>query len=176
MQQTPPRALRCRFVKENIILVERIYFRLILLFISHFSVTRQKIILRAFGVSQLYQWYTNIVQGFTNGTIGNTFCTNGNANGTIGSPNGTIGTIGKPMVPLVSQLYHWLPMVPLVKITNGTIGRTPDRAIIKCFKCVISDRSHENTDVRRIWTCADNGFKWAEVSWLKKLPSRPVPS
>ena len=57
---------------------------------------------RAFGVSQWYQWYTNIVQCFTNGTIGNTICTNGNANGTIGSPNGTIGAIGKPMVPLVS--------------------------------------------------------------------------
>ena len=55
----------------------------------------------AFGVSQWYQWYTNIVQGFTNGTIGNTICTNGNANGTIGSTNGTIG-----------------------KIANGTIGRT----------------------------------------------------
>ena len=62
--------------------------------------------------------------------IGNTICTNGNANGTIGSPNGTIGTIGKPMVPLVSQRYHWLPMIQLVKFTNGTIGRTPNRAII----------------------------------------------
>ena len=66
------------------------------------------IIQRAFGVSQWYQWYTNIVQGFTNGTIGNTICTIGNANCTIGSPNGTIGTIGKPMVQLVK-----LPMVPL---------------------------------------------------------------
>ena len=62
---------------------------------------------RAFGVSQWYQWYTNIVQGFTNGTIGNTICTYGNANGTIGSPSGTIGTIGKPMVPLAYQWYHW---------------------------------------------------------------------
>ena len=39
-----------------------------------------------------------------------------------------------PMVRLVSQWYHWLPMVPLPtngtigKITNGTIGRTPNRA------------------------------------------------
>ena len=53
--------------------------------------------MRVLGVSQWYQWYTNIVQGFTNGTIGNTICTIGNANGTIGSPNCTIGTIGKPM-------------------------------------------------------------------------------
>ena len=81
-------------------------------------------ILRAFGVSQWYQWYTNIVQGFTNGTIGNTICTNGNANGTIGSPNGTIGTIGKPMVPLATN-------GSIGKITNGTIGRTPNGAIVK---------------------------------------------
>ena len=65
---------------------------------------------RVFGVSQWYQWYTNIVQSLTNGTIGNTICTNDNASGTIGSPNGTIGTIGKPMIPLV---------------TNGTIGKVP---------------------------------------------------
>ena len=51
-----------------------------------------------FGVSQWYQWYTNIVQGFTNGTIGNTVCTNGNANGTIGSSNGKL--VKLPMVPL----------------------------------------------------------------------------
>ena len=43
------------------------------------------------------------------------FWVRGNAKGTIGSPNGTIGTIGKPMVPLVTQWYHWLPMVPLVR-------------------------------------------------------------
>ena len=78
--------------------------------------------MRAFGVSQWYQWYTNIVQGFTNGTIGNTICTNGNAYGTIGSPNGTIGTIGKPMVSLVSQSYHWLPH-------DGTIGKTRKSAL-----------------------------------------------
>ena len=65
-----------------------------------------KYTMRVFGVSQWYQWYTNIVQGFTNGTNGNTICTNGNANGTIGSPNCTIGANGKP--PLVK-----LPMVPL---------------------------------------------------------------
>ena len=67
---------------------------------------------------QWYQWYTIIVQGSTNGTIGNTIGANGNANGTVGSPNGTIGiaigTNGKPMVPLA---------------TNGTIGRTPNRAL-----------------------------------------------
>ena len=74
------------------------------------------------GVSQWYQWYTNIVQGFTNGTIGNTIFTNGNAIGTIGSPNGTIGTNGKPMLPLVSQWYHWLPMVPLVKLPMVPLG------------------------------------------------------
>ena len=78
-------------------------------------------ILHVFGVSQWYQWYTNIVQGFTNGTNGNTICTNGNAKGTIGSPNGTIGANGKPMVPLVSQ------------ITNGTIGRTPNIVIV-CWR------------------------------------------
>ena len=82
-------------------------------------------ILRAFGVSQWYQWYTNIVQGFTNGTIGNTICTNGNDNGTIGSPNGTIGAIGKSMVPLVAN-------GTIGKISNGTIGRTPNGANI-CF-------------------------------------------
>ena len=47
----------------------------------------------------------------------------GNANGTIDSPNGTIGANGKPMVPLVS---HWLPMGTIGKITNGTVGRTPN--------------------------------------------------
>ena len=78
--------------------------------------------MHVFGVSQWYQWYTNIVQGFTNGTIGNTICTNGNANGTIGSPNGAIGTIGKSMVPLVSQWYHWLPVVPLVKLPMVPLG------------------------------------------------------
>ena len=49
--------------------------------------------LRAFGVSQFYQWYTNIVQCFTNGTIANTIC------------------------------------------TNGTIGRTPNRAIVRLIWC-----------------------------------------
>ena len=74
---------------------------------------------RVFGVSQ---WYTNIVQRFSNGTNGNTICTNGNANGTNGSPNGTIGANGKPMVPLVSQWYHWQPMVPLVKLPMVPLG------------------------------------------------------
>ena len=60
--------------------------------------------------------YTNTVQGSTSGTVGNTIGTNGNANGTIGSPNCTIGVICRPMVPLVSPCYHWLPMVPLVKL------------------------------------------------------------
>ena len=71
---------------------------------------------------QWYQWYTNIVQGSTNGTIGstngtigNTIGTNGNANGTIGPPTGTIGTN-------VSQWYHWLPMVPLVKFPIVPLG------------------------------------------------------
>ena len=72
---------------------------------------------RAFGVSQWFQWYTNIVQGFTNGTIGNNICTNGNANGTIGSPNGTIGTIGKPIVPLATN-------GTIGEITNGTLGES----------------------------------------------------
>ena len=84
---------------------------------------RNKIVLREFGVYQWYQWYTNIVQGFTSGTIGNTICTNGNANGTIGAPNCTIGTIGKPMVTLVNQWYHWLPMVPLVKLPMVPLGK-----------------------------------------------------
>ena len=65
--------------------------------------------------------YTNIVQGSTNGTIRNTNGTIGNtignANGTIGPPNGSIGTNGKPMVPFG-------------KISNGTIGRTPNARII----------------------------------------------
>ena len=43
-------------------------------------------------------------------------------NGTIGSPSGNIGTIGKPMVPLVSQWHHWLPMVPLVKLPMVPLG------------------------------------------------------
>ena len=71
---------------------------------------------------QWYQWSTNIVQSSTNGTIGNTIGTNGNANGTIGSTNGTIVTNGKPMVPLVSQWYHRLPMVPLVKLPMVPLG------------------------------------------------------
>ena len=83
--------------------------------------------LRAFGVSQWYQWYTNIVRGFTNGTIGNTICTNGNANGTIGSPNGTIGTIGKPINGTIGKLMvPWATIGNIGKITNGTIGRTPN--------------------------------------------------
>ena len=65
--------------------------------------------------SRFYQWYTNIVQGSSNGTIGNTIGTNGNA-------NGTIGYIGKPMVPLGTN-------GTIGKIINGTIGRTPNRAI-----------------------------------------------
>ena len=69
---------------------------------------------------QWYQWYTDVVQGSTNGTIGNTIGTNGNANGTIGSPN---GTIGKPMVPLAT-------IVTIGKISNGTIGITPNRPIV----------------------------------------------
>ena len=73
---------------------------------------------------QWYQWYTNIVQGSTNGTIGNTIGTNGNANCTIGSPNGTIGTIGKPMVTLATN-------GTISKITNGTIGKPPNRAYIE---------------------------------------------
>ena len=79
------------------------------------------LILRVFGVSQWYLWYTNMVKGFTNGTNGNTICTNGNANGTIGSPNGTIGANGKPMVPLATN-------GTVGKITNGTIRRTPNGA------------------------------------------------
>ena len=69
---------------------------------------------------QWYQWYTNFVQGSTNGTIGFTIGTNGNANGTIGAPN---GTIGKPMLPLATNGTTG-------KITNGTIGRTPNRASV----------------------------------------------
>ena len=68
---------------------------------------------------QCYQWYTNIVQGSTNGTIRNTIGNNGNVNGTIGSPN---CTIGKPRVPLVSQWYHGIPMVPLVKLPMVPLG------------------------------------------------------
>ena len=55
------------------------------------------------------------------GTIGNTIGTNGNANGTIGSSN---GTIGKPMTPLSTISI-------IGKITNGTIGRTPNGALIR---------------------------------------------
>ena len=62
----------------------------------------------------------------TNGTIGNTIGTNGNANGTIGPPNGTIGTNGKPMV---SQWYHWLPMVPLVKFPMVPLGKPRTHAM-----------------------------------------------
>ena len=73
---------------------------------------------------QWYQWYTIIVQGYTNGTIGNTIGPNGNANGTICSPIGTVGTIGKPMVSLATN-------GTIGKITNGTIWRTPNRALGK---------------------------------------------
>ena len=97
--------------------------------------------MRASGVSQWYQWYTNIVQGFTNGTIGNAICTNGNANGTIGSPSGTIGTIGKPMVTLVSQWYHWLPIVPVVKLPMVPLGgpeQSPCYTYIEiCVTCIV---------------------------------------
>ena len=94
--------------------------------------------LRAFGVSQWYQWYTNIVQCFTKGTIGNTICTNGIASGTIGSVNGTIGTIGKPMVPLVSQWYNWLPMVPLVKLPMVPLGEPEQSLYFDQFKSLFS--------------------------------------
>ena len=109
-----------------------------------YELTRKKKVC-VFGVSQWYQWYTNIVQGFTNSTNGNAICTNGNANGTmfissqcsiiknysvlfcsIGSPNGKIGancTIGKPMVPLATN-------GTIGKITNDTIGGTPNGASI----------------------------------------------
>ena len=84
------------------------------------------------GFYQWYQWYTNIVQGSTNGTIGNTIGTNGNANGTIGSPNSTISTIGKPMVPLVTN-------GTIGKITYGAIGRTPNRATLSLLSRSFSD-------------------------------------
>ena len=67
--------------------------------------------------SWFYQWYTNDVQGSTDGTNGNTIGTNGNVNGTIGAP------IGKPMVPLATN-------GTIGKISNGTIGRTPNRPIM----------------------------------------------
>ena len=51
------------------------------------------------------------------------FITRYNANGTINSPNGTVGTIGKPMVPLATN-------GTIGKITIGTIGRAPNRAIV----------------------------------------------
>ena len=73
--------------------------------------------------SRLYQLYSNIVNGSTNCTIGNTIGANGNANGTIGSPN---GTIGKPMVPLATN-------GTIGEITNGTMRRTPNRAIMFTF-------------------------------------------
>ena len=63
------------------------------------------------------------VQGSTNGTIGNAIDTNGNANGTIGSPN---ATIGKP----ISQWYHWVPMLPLVKLPMVPLGE-PRTELIK---------------------------------------------
>ena len=97
--------------------------------------------MRVFGFFQWYQWYTNIVQGFTNGTIGNTICTIGNANGNIGSPNGTIDTIGKPMAPLVSKWYHWLPMVPLVKSPMLPLGDPGTEPMLLRFR-VISTQNH----------------------------------
>ena len=45
-------------------------------------------------------------------------------NGTIGSPNVTIGTVGKPMIPLATN-------GTISKISNGTIGRTPNSPILK---------------------------------------------
>ena len=92
--------------------------------------------LRVFGVSRWYQWYANIGQGFTNGANGYTICTNYNFNGTIGSPNGTIGANGKPMVPLVSQWYHLLPMVPLVKFPLVPLGEPRTEPLIHLFQGV----------------------------------------
>ena len=63
--------------------------------------------------SRFYQWY-----------IGKTISANGNDNGTIGSPNGTIGTIVKPMVPLINQWYHWLPLVKLPMVPLGNPGQS----------------------------------------------------
>ena len=101
--------------------------------------------MREFGVSQWYQWYTNIAQGLTNGTIGNTICTNGNANGTIDSPSGTIGTIGtigKPMVILV----------PLA--TNGYHRENPERS--QSMAIVLSVQRMTNLLIRL--------FEWAVCS------------
>ena len=64
-------------------------------------------------VPMIYQYRSRFYQWYHCNTIG----ANGNANGTIGSPS---GTIGRPMVPLAT----------IGKITNGTIGRTPNRAIV----------------------------------------------
>ena len=103
---------------------------------------RRTLLMRVFVVSQWYQRYTNIVQGFTNGTNVNTICTNGNVNGTIGSPNCTISANGKPMVPLASQWYHWLSIVPLVKLTMVPFGEPRTEPI-----CIIHGsflRSHNS--------------------------------
>ena len=45
------------------------------------------------------------------------------ANGTIDSPNGTIGTIPNGTIgTIISQWYHLLPMVPLVKLPVVPLG------------------------------------------------------
>ena len=81
--------------------------------------------LHVFRVYQWYQWYTNVVQGSINGTVGKSIGTNGNANGIIGSPNGIIGSIGKAMVPSLSQWYHCLPLVKLPMVPLGNPEQSP---------------------------------------------------
>ena len=72
--------------------------------------------------SKFYQW--------------STVCTNDNANGTIGFPNGTIDANGKPMVPLVSQWYHLLPTVQMVKLPMILLGEPRTEPITACL-CVL---------------------------------------
>ena len=70
------------------------------------------------------------VQFSTNGTIGKTIGTNGNVIDAICCPNGTIGTIGKPMVPLLSQWYHWLSLVKLPMVPSGNHEQSHDQVVL----------------------------------------------
>ena len=101
-----------------------------LYFNTIYSVMRRKLLCVCSGFYQLYQWYTNIVQGSTNGTVDKTIGTNGNANGTTGTP---IGTIGKSIVPLALPLLPWATNGTIGNITNGTIGKPRTEPVFEYY-------------------------------------------
>ena len=94
-------------------------------------------------VQMVYQYHSRFYQCYrsTNGTIGKTIGTNGNAIGTISSPN---GTIGKPMVSLLSQWYHWLPLVklPMAPLGNPEQSHGRTGSVFICWLAASLNSCH----------------------------------